>query len=229
MRSLFSLILVTIVAGAALWTLASMPVRYVRFEGGLQSVDTALLEKALAPEMERDYPWLRLDDLSRAVRAVPWVGGARIVRAWPDTLVVMLDEVRPVARWGTDGLVSVQGARLGGLAGSEAFADLPELNGPPGQERPMLTVLHSMNQRLAGLGRHIVSMRLSERRAWSFRLDDGLVVELGRDDPMRAFDRFLRVVRLLGVEKLATVVRIDLRYPNGFAVREKTGESLKMG
>jgi cell division protein FtsQ len=62
-------------------------------------------------------------------------------------------------------------------------------------------------------------MTLSARRAWVLKLDDGMVLELGRDNLeaklagfVSAYDR--TVARLPQPSKY-----IDLRYTNGFAVR----------
>ena len=67
---------------------------------------------------------------------------------------------------------------------------------------------------------------LTPRHAWRLRLADGLAVELGRDaarDPVEA-----RLARLVAAypHTLARMPRkhdhIDLRYPNGFALRVAT-------
>ena len=64
---------------------------------------------------------------------------------------------------------------------------------------------------------------LSPRYAWQLRLADGLVIELGRDAPGDPIDA--RLARLVAVhaQTLGRIQRrleyVDLRYPNGFALR----------
>lgn len=216
-------------AGAALFYGARlMPVRYVRLEGSVQNIDPAELEGVLAPLLEPAYPWVDLDALEAAARTCRWVGDAGVSRAWPDTLVLRIEELKPFVRWGGGGFLSEQGVRFQGADGA-AFAHLPQVTGPAGLERQILTLLKAMNQRLAEQGKRVVALHLSERRAWSFRLDDGLIVHLGRQDPGRAFARFLRVTQLLGPERMQAIQRIDLRYPNGFAVGMKPDSELKLG
>jgi cell division protein FtsQ len=215
--------------GAALYHGARlMPVRYVRLEGTVQNVDPAELERVLAPLLEPAYPWVDLGALENAARTCRWVGDAGVSRAWPDTLVLRIEELKPFARRGGGGFLSEQGVRFQG-AENAAFASLPLVEGPEGLERQMLTLLKAMNQRLAEQGKRVVELHLSERRAWSFRLDDGLIVHLGRQDPVRAFARFQRVTQLLGPERMQAIQRIDLRYPNGFAVGMKPDGELKLG
>lgn len=205
-----------------------MPVRYVRLEGTVQNVDPAELEQVLAPLLEPAYPWVDLAALENAVKACRWVGEADVSRAWPDTLVLRIEELKPFVRWGGGGFLSEQGVRFQG-AGDDTYGQLPLVTGPEGLERQMLTLLKAMNQRLAEQGKRVVDLHLNERRAWSFRLDDGLIVHLGRQDPVRAFTRFLRVTQLLGPERMQAIQRVDLRYPNGFAVGMKPDSELKLG
>jgi cell division protein FtsQ len=215
--------------GAALFYGARlMPVRYVRLEGAVQNVDPAELERVLTPLLTSAYPWVDLNALESAARTQPWVGEAGVVRVWPDTLVVRLRELKPFARWEGGSFLSEEGVRFRAKE-DLAFAHLPLLSGPEGKERLMLTLLKSMNLRLAEQGKRVAALHLNKRRALSFRLDDGLVVRLGRQDPVRAFTRFLRVTRLLGPERMQAIQRVDLRYPNGFAVGMKPDGELKLG
>ena len=74
-------------------------------------------------------------------------------------------------------------------------------------------------QQLEPIKRQPVQVSLSPRRAWQLKLDDGLVVELGREQVEARLEKFVRVYdRTLG-RLNQTVNYVDLRYPNGFAVR----------
>src|SRR5262249_54101536 len=64
---------------------------------------------------------------------------------------------------------------------------------------------------------------LSARFAWQIKLSNGLVVQLGRDsDKDRADDRLAKFVAVYP-QTLGSAGRafssVDLRYPNGFALR----------
>jgi len=66
-------------------------------------------------------------------------------------------------------------------------------------------------------------LTLSPRQAWTLRLVDGLVVEIGREQAAASVQT--RIERFVAhyaatVGRLNTRVEVvDLRYPNGFAVR----------
>src|SRR5690606_9657845 len=95
---------------------------------------------------------------------------------------------------------------------------------------------------LAPLGMSIAELRLSPRRAWRMRLDNGMSLALGRLQTEARLARFAALYpRLFGAQpalqgaaaaapdaaaaaSLAPVT-VDLRYSDGFAVRMPDGAS----
>ena len=63
---------------------------------------------------------------------------------------------------------------------------------------------------------------LSERQAWSAQLDNGITLLIGRDEGVAVNDRIARWVAVHPTVQARLNERtevVDLRYPNGFAVR----------
>ncbi|TAN53834.1 MAG: FtsQ-type POTRA domain-containing protein [Methylococcaceae bacterium] len=197
-----------------------MPVRHVRVEGALRQVEPPALQAVLEPLLQGSYLLVDLKAMEAAVLGLPWVGEASVKRYWPDTLVVKIQEQTPYARSGDGSFVSEKGVRFRAGITAET-ANLPAIIGPVDYEKPMLAMLKTMNARLGPLGRRIAVLHLSNRHAWTVKLEDGLVVVMGRQDALAAFERFLTLAGLLGAERLQAVQRVDLRYPNGFAVSMK--------
>jgi cell division protein FtsQ len=102
--------------------------------------------------------------------------------------------------------------------GVEAFAHLPVIYGPPGMEAYLLEMLKTLNDRLESKGVGVAALDMSKRRAWIVRLNNGLDLHFGRQDPIKVLERFLALAPKLGEEGFARLKRVDLRYPNGFAV-----------
>ena len=148
---------------------------------------------------------------------LPWVRRASVRRVWPDRLEVTLEERVALARWGETGLIDVNGERFSGRT-EEA---LPVLFGPAGTERELVQRHARFAKAVAPLGAKLERVVLSERRAWQLRLDSGLQIMLGRDaDGAEA--RLARFVEAHAAT-LGRIARrhgyVDLRYPNGFALR----------
>lgn len=171
---------------------------------------------------------LSLDDVRAAFEKLPWVRRAEVRRHWPDGLEVVLEERIAAARWKTGRagevrLVSERG-EVFAAAGGE---DLPVLAGPEGSAALMLERHAQFEQVVAPLGLAVSELNLSPRLAWQLRLADGLAIELGRDQAKAPLvDRLARfvAVRAATEQKLGQqLAAVDLRYPNGFAVRGLQG------
>ncbi|MFM8333435.1 MAG: cell division protein FtsQ/DivIB [Candidatus Methylumidiphilus sp.] len=202
------------------------PIAFVRVEGGIENLDLAKLNEALRPVVGGGYFSLDMAGIEGAVRSFAWVDGVRFARVWPDTLEITLSEHKAVARWGDRALLNPKGMRFT-PDGIDAFAFLPVIYGPPGMEASLLEVLKNLNERLAPLGASVASLDVSKRRAWIVRLNNGLEMHFGRQDPVKLMDRFLALVPKLGEESFSRLKTVDLRYPNGFAVVWKPLEEIE--
>lgn len=215
-------VLACALAGAH-WLLRStlFPLRVVEVSTPLHNASREDLHAVLARHAAGNFFALRIDELRAAAEQVPWVRRASVRRVWPDRLEVAIEEHVAFARWGADGLVNVQGERFA----AESDAPLPLFIGPPGSEREIARRYGPFAQRIAPLGSPLERVVLSARHGWQLRLASGLQITLGRD--VDAADerlaRFVEAYARLGSGRADVV---DLRYPNGFAVRtgrEKTG------
>ncbi len=199
-----------------------MPVRAIRITGDASHVDVARLQTRLAAAVDGNFLFLDLARLSRAAEALPWVAGAEVRRIWPDTLEVVLRERVPLARWGEDALLDEHGEvfRPQPLPSLPA---LPRLEGPPGSAARVRATWERLNEALAGSGLRMVTLAMNDRRAWHGTLDNGIRLQLGRGDPEQRVARFAAVYPRILAPRADEIEQIDLRYPNGLAVRWKRG------
>lgn len=110
---------------------------------------------------------------------------------------------------------------------------LPRLIGPEGSAPRVLERYRAFSEALAATGRKPVLVRLSAREAWQVKLDDGVVLELGRDQAKHPLaerlDRYATnhaAASAAVANRLPAIGTVDLRYPNGFALRPKvSGQS----
>lgn len=191
------------------------PLREVQVVGALNHVTREQVEAIVKRELKGGFFTVRLDGARRAFEKLPWVRGVDLRRKWPDRLVVGLEEHTALARWGDSGLVNYFGEVF------EAASDpaLPLFSGPAGSAQEVMHRYRTFAAALAAIRRQPAEVRLSSRRAWQLRLDDGAVLELGRDQVDARLERFVAAYpRTVG--RLARGAGyVDLRYPNGFSVR----------
>ena len=219
--ALTALALMVLATAALLALLRSplFPLRAVELRGSLAHTSRAEIEAALAGRMEGNFFAVDLAEPRAALERLPWVRRVHVRRVWPDRLEVRLEEHVAMARWGDTGLLNEQGEFFAGRGGRA----LPLLAGPAGSEAEVARRFRRYAELLAPLGAPLERLILSPRYAWQLRLGDGLVIELGRDAPGDPIDA--RLARLVAVhaQTLGRIQRrheyVDLRYPNGFALR----------
>jgi cell division protein FtsQ len=169
-----------------------------------------------------------------AIRArleqVPWVRKVEVRRVWPDRVEVALEEHRVLARWNAIALVNRHGEVFSAPIDEAAARPLPLFAGPPGSEGEVSRRYQRFSQLIGELDESprpsLVAVILSARHAWQLRLSSGLQIELGRDAAEPVDARLARFVAAypetlakLGRRVGTDLPRVDLRYPNGFALR----------
>lgn len=154
-----------------------------------------------------------------AVRAIfiklPWVRDASVRRRWPNGLEVTLEEHQPLARWNDDALLN----REGEIFRAASDLNLPHLSGPQGSAQEVMQMWLNFSRILAPLHRVPVSVTLNDRRSWSVLLDNGMQIVLGHDQVAWRLARWVNLYPAMAAQLDAPVARVDLRYPQGFAVR----------
>lgn len=73
------------------------------------------------------------------------------------------------------------------------------------------------SEKLQPLNQSIAQISLSPRRAWQLRLENGVVLELGKDQVPQRLARFVEVYPYSLATLPAMPRYVDLRYRNGFA------------
>ena len=222
------LLLVALLVGAAAWggqqllDPAQFPLRTVRIESQLRHVSQATIRDSVQPYVKAGFLGVDVDAVRDGLEALPWVESASVRRAWPDRLVIRVNEQQALARWGVDALVNLRG-EVFAPPQDESWGSLPLLRGPRDTNRMVAEQYMAMQGMLKPLGLVITHLTLDDRRAMSLRLDNGLQLGLGRQDTDLRMLRFVRVYPQALQPRLAAIDSIDLRYTNGFAVRWRDG------
>ena len=192
------------------------PMRTLAVQGEFRQVDEQAVRAAVMPLVGSGFFAVDLDDVRRAVAALPWVERVEVRKRWPDRLEVTLHEHTPVARWGEGRMLSEDGALFAAPPG--AGAGLPLFEGPEARAGELMAVHGIARPLFLPLGLRVDTVRLSARGSWSLVLDDGTRIEAGRGDPQARLARFARMLPQLRVDPARRIDRADLRYTNGFAI-----------
>lgn len=191
------------------------PLRQVDVKGELHHVNREQVQFIVQRELKGNFFTMNINQVRTAFEKLPWVRSVNVRRRWPDRLEVTLEEHTVLARWGSTALVNTQGEIF--QAASDAV--LPVFIGPGDSAKEITEHYQAFSRMLAPLKLALTQVALSTRRALQLRLNNGLVLELGREQVSQRLARFTGVYDETVVRLPQPVNYVDLRYPNGFAVR----------
>ncbi len=205
-------------AGAAVWTWRTLhwPIEVVRIDSAVVNADRQRLRQTVSRHARAGFFGVDLAELRVALVDLPWVREASLRRVWPDQLRVEIVEHEVAATWNGDALLSVRGAVF--TPDAVTGYGVPALEGPQNLGPAMLERLRAIESRLAGVGLAVRALEQDARRAWRLRLDNDVVLRLGRDDVMTRLERFVAVWPRALRQRADAVAAVDLRYTNGLAV-----------
>lgn len=220
-RLLLALSLVLLTYGGLQYAL-QLPLfklRTVQLSYAPQQVDLNQMEQVVRQTVSGSFFTVDLERTRRSFEQLAWVRKVSVRRLFPWGLEVTLEEHVPLARWNNTALVNTYGEVFAG----QSKLSLPDFNGEPDSSIQVAEMYAAMSRQLAALQRRIAQINLSPRYAWQLRLDNGMLLELGREQMQQRLARFVAVYPY----SLATMARklnhVDLRYRNGFAASQLSG------
>jgi cell division protein FtsQ len=214
------------------WWLAQRPMftlEVIRIEaaqdGELRRVNESTIRNNAIPRIKGNFFTANLNSVRLAFEAVPWVRKATVRREWPNRLLVTIEEHVPLGTWGEDGkLLSVKGdVFTANMAEAEEDGELPEFVGPQGSEKEVVARFQELQNWFAPIGLAPESVQLSERYAWTVKMENGMKVDLGREQSNTTLkdrvDRLVKIYPQLVTRLQDRIESVDMRYPNGLALK----------
>ena len=189
----------------------------------LREVQRSELEESLSELLRGNFFTVDIETVRQSLEGLPWVRRAEIWRKWPSRIEVRIEEHQAVAHWG-DGqgqLVNTYGEVFPASLVREQ--SLPRLSGPTGSSGEILRRYEEFAQLMKPVGLLPAQLALSPRLAWLVKLEDGMWIELGREQPKAPIrmrlQRFVDYYPTLSDARHGRPLAVDMRYPNGFALR----------
>lgn len=210
--------------GHLVWRLAdpaSLPIRKVAVEGNFRHLTPGHVQSVVSSAVDAGFWGIDVGAIREKLLDEPWLHDASVRRVWPDTLRVSIEEQEPVAYWGEHALLNSEG---------DIFApdretmptNLAILNGPVGTEVEVLGRYRSIKMQFAKCGLKVSRVDLSERRAWTIAIEGGTRVVVGRRSIEERLARFERGFELALKPHWENIGVVDMRYTNGFSIRQRT-------
>ena len=214
-NALFGLSLVLVLYGAVRYVLQLpvFPLRTVELTSAPQRVSTELLERVVHEQVSGNFFTVDLERTRQAFEQLPWVRKVSVRRKFPWILEVAIEEQVALASWNGTALVNTYGEIFTALTEQK----LPVFIGQPDSSQTVTQLYGELNAMLQPVRQQIVQISLSPRFAWQVRLDNGMVLELGREQMQQRLARFVAVYPYSLAVLEHPSGHVDLRYRNGFA------------
>lgn len=222
---------------AGVWLVMNRPMftlNVIQIEGVgnnvLKHVNSQIIRSTALRKITGNFFTANLDTIRHAFEMVPWVRKAGVRREWPDRLIITLEEHSPLGTWGEDGqILSAKGdVFTANLAEAEEDTKLLEFSGPPGSEKEVLAHYLEFKDWFKVISLTPEAVNYSKRYAWLVRLDNGIKVQLGREENsamlLERVERLIQVYPELTSRLPGKIESVDLRYPNGLALKTKGQE-----
>ncbi|TDR30840.1 cell division protein FtsQ/DivIB [Hydromonas duriensis] len=198
-----------------------------KFVGDVKQLDEArlrdLLQKNLDSGLAGGFFSMELKEVQNSLKEFSWVKSTSVRRVWPHEIEVSVEAFKPVAVWGSQYLSS-DGDVFDASLDEATRRQLLVTQGPLEASKLVAEQIPVFQEWLKPMGWSLRSLTLSERYSWRLGLSNGLQIEFGRaDTPTVLQERATRLMQsaafIKGNMKSGEGGYIDLRYPNGFAMR----------
>lgn len=197
------------------------PIKEVKISAPFNRVDQKTISSIITPYLtDHSLLSLNMSLLKSQLLQEPWVEDVIIKRVWPDQIMVIVQEQKPVAVWNKQALLNDKSAVFS--PPSATFPEqLPAINCPDGQQAKVWQKYQSFNQSLAPFNLNIVELDYNSRGSWQMTLNNNVKIILGRMNIDARFARFIAAYPHILANQINNINAVDLRYPDGFAVAWK--------
>jgi cell division protein FtsQ len=182
-----------------------------------------------------------VNEIQSKVSSLPWVYSVSVRKQWPNEVKIYVVDQTPVALWNGDFLLNQFGKAFQ-ADNRKLTHPLPQFFGPEGSELLALENFTNLNDLLEYRNLAIDELVLSERFSWQLTLNDGVMLNLGREERVKRVQRFMDVYPLIKAhlehesnqknnnkkQLKQAVDYIDLRYDTGLAVGWKSLANLPL-
>ena len=197
--------------------LLGFPIDSVTISGQVRLHENEILA-ATGVDAHSSLLFLDAAETRRRLMELPLVRSARVLKLYPNRLVIAVEERQPAALWQREGrvkVISADGTAIADL-NDPRFLGLPFVVGPGAEKR--LPEYAALLRDLGDLSTRVRAGALVSGRRWSLIMTNGVEVKLPEVDPGAAVGLLVRLQRETRV--LDKDIRsIDLRLADRIAVR----------
>lgn len=187
---------------------------------GVRNIQPEQIKALLMPYMSQNFFSINIDSIKEQLLQFPWSSRITVRKRWPDQLDITIREKKVMAIWNHHALLSDTGELF--LTGQQdIFSTLPQLKGPEGTQLVVSDYFNKINRLFLSLHAKITYLEFTSIATWKLKLDNGMTLQIEHKDILNRLKHFVKIYPKILAKHEKDVDYIDLRYPNGVAVRWK--------
>ena len=199
---------------------ANFPINKVKVSADYKYISRDTIQSIITKYTGNSFFTFKSDALAKELKEIAWIASVTISRYWPDTVKVIVKEKKPIARIEPNGLITETGLVFFPPVDTIQL-ELPLLKGPKGRELVLLDMYKKANQILAQAQLTVTELVMTKSHAWTLTIQNGFKIKLGKVESIQRLQRFVKVYPEVVDDKVNKLVSVDLRYPQGIAIKWK--------
>jgi cell division protein FtsQ len=196
------------------------PITGVSVESEFKYISQEATQQLVAKHLAHTFLELDMPGLKAALENNPWIDKVIIARAWPDKLVVRIQEQRPIARWGNSGFVNMRGDIIR-VEQTKALGHLPLFDAEDHHAADVMQQYLRIKSAVAANNLTPSVIVLDKTLSWTVEFTPALTIKLGREQALEKLQNIAKLLRTDLAREVSRMHQIDMRYDNGFAVTWK--------
>jgi len=200
--------------------LVNNEVEEVVLKGEFKFVGQASMEDVVGKYIGNSFLEVDLKQMKMSLELNPWVDSISVSRVWPNKIVVLIQEHKPIAIWGENRFLNMRGDIVN-VDSVEKLAGLPFLSADDMYASSVLGRFFEIGKLLKEHNIGLSSISLDETMSWTVGLNNSLIVKLGREKMWEKLQHLMSLKNTMSDEQFNDIKKVDMRYEKGFAVSWK--------
>ncbi len=186
----------------------------------IKEVNSADIDQVMQAHLGGSFWGVNLNQIQVELTQLGWVYNAAVKRQWPNSLLINIQEQQPVVLWGDMALLNKFG-EVFYPSDIQDFQGLVRLQGSKQNAQKLLEKLSELQKKFLELDWHIKKLTEQADGVWRIEFVQAPTLLLGQTNWQDRLNRFVVAYPLVNPEVRNSAEQIDLRYSNGFVIKQE--------
>ncbi|RMH16601.1 MAG: FtsQ-type POTRA domain-containing protein [Gammaproteobacteria bacterium] len=197
-------------------------IKNIFIRGDYSAEHVPVLKREISHFRDKGFFSLDVRRIQDNIGSIPWVKTVEVGKKWPDSLNIRVEEVKVIAGWESGGMVSETGRWIPPENSVANKVPSVKFSGDRSRLVSHVAVFNQIEKLLSRNGKSITSESITSYDELKIGTVDGETYITNLGDFLGKLKRFFRVYQVIRNDpkhRNERIEYVDLRYPNGFAVK----------